>query len=179
MAGRSSICQSIDTHDAVSGSFGPTDQRSSILACTVRLRWVVNGLQDVGVVNVHIHRVTAKRGENSSGWQAMLAAIEAAMTACDCRVLAGDANMALFLVAAGLRARGWEIRLAANHREVAVTKPVDLLTEQGRRSSLLYDSLGAQGRSKRPTLCASPRFGQGHADLERARASPPTNVRRA
>jgi len=142
VAAKPSMCLDIVTHTDVSGSIGQEGEVSSLLACTVRLRWVVQGVQDLGLVNMHIHRVTAKRGQQSAVWKTFLDRLEGAMRACNCRVLAGDANMGLFLVAGSLRSRGWEIRLAAHHREVGISTPVDLLSEHGRREALRYDSIG-------------------------------------
>ena len=130
------------THPGVSGSFGGA-QRSSILACTAKLRWMVQGMVDIGVVTMHIHRLAAKRGLISVQFQGLVQSLERALTECSCRVLTGDANMALFLVATALRERNWDIRLASHHREVALTSSVDLLSTNGRRHGLRYDSMGA------------------------------------
>ena len=142
VAARPSDVREVETMTRHSGHFGTDSELSYHIFARLKFRWGVSGMKDLALGNFHLHRDTAKRGPNSDMVKQWAARLSHAIDASQARVLVGDANMGLYMLRDLFGRCGVELTLVASHREIAVTRPVMLMTPEGRCASLNYDSLG-------------------------------------
>lgn len=145
VAGRQSLCSGIRTHADFSGSRGSERERSSQLFVTVLFRTGLAGRGSVGVGNVHLHRDLAKRARTSgsANWRAWCVQLADAIRQTECRVIAGDLNMALFKFSESMAEfGGLLVQLVAHHREVTPTTALAGLDGRSLLASMRFDSCG-------------------------------------
>ena len=100
------------------------------------------GVGQIGIANIHMHRDLAGRTLNSPNIKAWGRQIASSLRACETRVICGDANKAVFILAEVLRAEGLLVELVAHHSELATNAPVNLIDTRGVRDALRRDTCG-------------------------------------
>ena len=127
----------------IAGSQGSTAERSHHLFATAVFKWGVAGVGQIGIGNFHMHRDLAGRSPSSPNLKAWCRQFGAGLRACGSRVVCGDANKAIFILAGLLRDEcGLLVEMVAHHSELAINEPVDMLCSRGLRSALRRDTMG-------------------------------------
>ena len=125
-----------------SGRRGPDNMPCSQMFVKATFRFGVAGRGEFVLGNIHIHREVAKRDDNSPVWQNYVEQLANSIRACDANALVGDANMGLFRLAADLERHNIQATLVANHAELTLRAPIDIMDSRKVREALLYDSCG-------------------------------------
>ena len=134
---------SLETHTAHSGSQGPQNERSSHLFATGIFKWGIAGVGRLTVMTFHMHRELAKRSIGSPYMAHWARDVAAGIRACGARVMAGDANMAVWAMTEIFAMHtGLVVQLVAHHREVGIQEPVNLMDARGVQQALRHDSMG-------------------------------------
>ena len=136
-------CKSLRALPTLSTTLFADDSRAShILSATVDFRWKMGGFDSMSMVNFHLHRDVAGAGRNAPRMGKFVDELVQSIRASGARVLAGDANMALFLLQPMLAARGIGAHLMCNHVELSPVSRLCTDTLESLNESIRYDSCG-------------------------------------
>ena len=137
-------CESIRTLWNQSNSLftSPAENRPThILTATIKFRWSMAIFNELAVVNFHLHRDVAAAPNGPYAVQFVRALVNS-IRASGARILGGDANKAVFVMADLLAAQGIEAFLVAQHAEIDPLQPLRTLNDQTVAESVRFDSCG-------------------------------------
>ena len=112
------VCTSLTTLHSHSRTFhgreNPTGSQSSLpchwLTAHVGFRWYMGGVNSLTITTLHMHREVAQLGSGSPTWRNCCYSLARDLRSGGVRLLTGDANMALFRLAAWMEEHESPIR---------------------------------------------------------------------
>ena len=123
--------------------FGENDRGTHALFAEVSFKWRMAGFKSMVVGNFHLHRDVAGADPKRSPYMVQFFdRMAESIRASGARVLGGDANKALFVIAPMLAERGIEAFLMGHHVELDPTVPLRAHDAESVSASLRYDSCG-------------------------------------
>jgi len=143
-----SVCSSLTVVPSHSRTFlGRPGHRESEasrwLTAFVGVKWFMDGMDGVTVCTLHVHRGTASAGDQAQDWQRFASTFAQDLRSGGVRLVAGDANMSLFRLAAWMQEReGIQMELIARAVGLNINEPVAAMDERGLRKNILHDSCG-------------------------------------